>query len=100
MYKIAIDTIAPKITPMNFDLKGNAQTVLSISEMKFRIGDNLSGIQSYRCEINGKWVLAEYEPKQNQLLVNIASLTGDQQLKLVVTDKCGNSFTYEKSFRR
>ena len=99
-YKISIDTIAPKITPMNFDLNGNTQTVLSITEMKFRIGDNLSGIQSYRCEINGKWVLAEYEPKLNQLSVNVSSLNGDLQLKLIVTDKCGNAISYEKSFRR
>ena len=53
-YTILEDTIAPKI-----------QHVRSVfAHNTFRIEDELSGIKSFRGELNGKFLLMRYEPKR------------------------------------
>lgn len=31
--------------------------------LQFKITDNLSGIKSYRVTVDGRWVVAEYDPR-------------------------------------
>ncbi|MEG2728513.1 MAG: M23 family metallopeptidase [Mucinivorans sp.] len=59
VYSIAYDTIKPSIAIV----KPGANNTL-----KFKITDNLSGVASYRLTINGKWALAEYDPKTSSLV--------------------------------
>ncbi|MDG2147698.1 MAG: hypothetical protein P8K14_05735 [Flavobacteriaceae bacterium] len=71
--------------------------------MKIKIEDNLSGIKSYNGEINGKWVLFEYEPKNKNLTYNFSDIkfkSGKQDLKLKVTDNVGNESVFQTSFYR
>ncbi|HEY0030275.1 MAG TPA: M23 family peptidase, partial [Bacteroidia bacterium] len=59
--------IAPKIKPA---FKYNSKTTTDLSKAKtigIIVTDNLSGIKKYRAIIDGKWVLCEYEFKQNLL---------------------------------
>jgi murein DD-endopeptidase MepM/ murein hydrolase activator NlpD len=102
-YTVRIDTVAPKISPSNFDLKGKSQTDLqALSALKFSITDNLSGIGKWNAWIDGKWVLVEYEPKKKTFWHSFDSATGKGQHEFVleVMDKCGNKSTYRKSFSR
>ncbi|WPO34679.1 M23 family metallopeptidase [Flammeovirgaceae bacterium SG7u.111] len=61
------------------------------------ISDRLSGIDSYRATINGKWVMMEYDPRKaviwTKLMESSDSLKGD--FKLEVTDKAGNKKVYQ-----
>lgn len=102
-YSIRIDTTAPKITPSNFDLKGKTQSSFAaLSSIRFTIGDNLSGLASFRATIDGKWVLMQYDPKKKTIWYTFDSRVGkgDHKLVLKVTDKCGNERVYEKTFVR
>ena len=99
-YFLAKDSIPPKIKPINF--KKN-QWLSKSKLLKVKIEDDLSGIKSYKGEINGKWVLFEYEPKNKNLTYNFNDLkfkSGKQDLKLKVTDNVGNESIFQTTFYR
>ena len=99
-YFLAKDSIPPKIKPINF--KKN-QWLSKSKFLKIKIEDDLSGIKSYEGEINGKWVLFEYEPKNKNLTYNFNDLkfkSGKQDLKLKVTDNVGNESIFQTTFYR
>ena len=70
------------------------------NKFDFKISDNLSGIESYNCYIDGKWVLMEYDFKKARLTHykhNVIS-KGKHELKLIVSDAVGNEQVYKCSF--
>ncbi|MCC9134935.1 M23 family metallopeptidase [Pontibacter silvestris] len=80
------------------DVKAPTIRLLSKSkdQIKFRIGDDLSGINSFNAYINGQWLLMKYEHKtatiySEKINKNI-SLSGEVVLK--VKDNAGNEATY------
>lgn len=102
-YAIFVDTIAPEITPENFDLKGVSQTDLSaLKSLRFTASDDFSGLASYRATVDGKWVLLEYEPKKHLFWYTFDEHVkkGSHQLSIEMTDKMGNVATYTKTFSR
>jgi hypothetical protein len=66
------------------------------NQIKFRIGDDLSGINSFRCEVNGKWLLMKYEHKTatiySEKLDKSLPLSG--QVVLKVKDNAGNEAVF------
>jgi len=101
-YTVALDSTAPTIKPSNFDLKGTQANLGGLKFLGFTVGDNLSGIGSYRLTIDGKWVLLEYEPKKRLLYYVFDKRVGkgEHELLLTVTDKKGNAREYRKKFVR
>jgi hypothetical protein len=101
-YCIMVDNVPPTITPISFrsDMRGR-------SKMTFKIRDNMpttgkaKGLR-YRASIDGKWVLMQYDEKNDLLIHRFDERTGSgsHQLKLVVTDDRGNRKVYERTFRR
>jgi len=98
-YSVMADTVGPLIRPVNIfsGKKVNRQYAI-----KVKISDNLSGIKAYRGKLNGKWILMDWDEK-NQLL----TYGFDEYLKpgknlfvLVVTDAVGNSSRYEATLIR
>ena len=88
------DTIPPGIKPLNIY---SGKNIANQSKFDFKISDNLSGIKSYNCFIDGKWVLMEYDYKKARLTHykhNVIT-SGKHELKLVVTDAVGNKKTYK-----
>lgn len=100
-FTITVDTVAPTITPVN--IRSNS-TLTNRNKISFKINDDFSGISTYRGEIDGKWVLFEYDSKNNLLEYYFDSdyltLNTNHQLKLVVTDVKNNVATYEANFYR
>ena len=97
-YTLALDTVKPKIIPINF--KDN-QLLTKYRFLKFRVSDNLSGIKSYRGEIDGKWILLEYDAKKGRLTYdfNDTQLEGTKHsLKVIVSDNVNNTNTYIATF--
>ncbi len=94
---IIADTINPEIKGVNiFPGKVfNTQTTI-----KCTIKDKESGIKSYRGEIDGKWVLLDYDYKRNLVRFDIdKSLTkGKHTFTLEVSDKVGNITNYKAIF--
>ena len=87
MYRILSDTMAPtvKLLMKNKDV------------IAFRMRDDLSGVASYRMEVNGKFVLLKYEHKKAMLysekLDKKVPLSGEVVLK--VKDLAGNETVFK-----
>ena len=101
-YALAVDTEAPRIMPVNNN--NGKKPHPENNSLKFRITDNLSGISTFRGTIDGKWVLFEYDLKNN-----LISYTFDKTriqfgkkhvLNLEVTDFKGNTSTYKSTFEK
>ena len=82
-FTISIDTIKPEI---------KIKETLTDDVIELTISDTLSGIKTYRGEINGKWILMEYDFKTNILKhsFNTTKQNKQQTLKLIVEDRVGN----------
>jgi len=99
-FTILKDTIKPNVLLHNFR---DEQWVTHFSELKIRISDYESGIKSYRGEIDGKWILLEYEPKKGMLTYNLSDRkfeSAKHLLKIEVRDNVGNSEFIEATFYR
>ncbi len=99
-FALAIDTIQPSITPVNFK-KG--QWLSNYRYLKLKIDDEGSGISNYRATVNGKWILMEYDYKRKTLVhdFNDGCITATKNnLKVIVTDNVGNNSTFETVFYR
>ena len=99
-FTLSIDKTKPKIYHYNF--KAN-QSLNKKRYLRVRISDIESGIKSYRGEIDGHWVLMEYNPKLRLLSYDFEDnkLSGtDHILKVIVTDNVNNSATFTTSFSR
>ncbi|WP_432713506.1 M23 family metallopeptidase [Pedobacter sp.] len=96
---IAIDTVAPTISPLNISAGKNMK---GISKMSFKIRDNLSGLKSFNGYIDGQWVLMEFDSKTATLWHSFTSRTapGKHTLKLVVDDMKNNKKTLNLDFYR
>ncbi len=87
-FAVMIDTVPPKITPLNIIPNRNMATY---KEIAFKIGDNLSGIKTYKGYIDGKWVIMEYEAKKAKIFYTFDKLPkGKHEFKVEVTDGVGN----------
>ncbi len=87
-YTVRQDTVSPVILYMG-------KVGLKI---RFRMVDDLSGISSYRVEVNGKWCLFTYDAKNRLLEGNINEpvfVKGKNRLVLKVEDAVKNIATFE-----
>lgn len=98
-YAIAVDSTPPKITPINIYPKANMNSKWSIS---LKVTDNLSGINSYRGTVDGKWILMEYDAKYDKLSYYFDEKIskGKHTFKLIVKDSVGNFSVFEADFVR
>ena len=98
-YKLVTDTLAPKISMLKpIEGKWVSQNVIQL-----QISDSGSGIKTYNGYLNGKWVLFEYDNKNNTISHYFNDeflLNGTNELKVIVTDAMGNSATFETQFSR
>ena len=60
--------------------------------MHFTVGDDLSGISSYRATLNGQWILAAYDPKEDHIRIEPLNekMPIRGTLALTVKDRVGN----------
>ena len=93
-YTVGQDLKAPTITPLG------ANTWISKQAFVFRLSDNLSGVQTYRGEIDGQYVLFEMNSKSviTYKFDKERLKKGKHTLKLTVTDAAGNRSEYKYSF--
>lgn len=99
-FAVARDGAAPVVQPLNFS---EGKWISNQRELRIKITDAHSGISSYRASINGKFILMEYEYKNNTLTYDFSDNIIDiaeNNFKLVVIDNVGNSTTFEAQFFR
>ncbi len=85
-FAIMKDSIPPTIFPI----------AVNNTVVRFKIKDDLSGINSYTANINGNWLLMHYDAKTatiwSERLVKTEPMSGN--FELVVTDNAGNKQTF------
>lgn len=98
-FYITVDTIAPKIIPVNIS---NGKAMTGVSRIQFRISDNLSGIKTYKAMIDGRWVLMDYDAKTGSLWHSFDEHTssGKHDFELMVSDMKSNTSTFKAIFYR
>ncbi|MDX9771161.1 MAG: M23 family metallopeptidase [Tenuifilaceae bacterium] len=98
-FLIAIDTIAPTITPQNIWENKDMKKEKTID---IKAEDDLSGIASIEGTINGNWVLFEHDPKNNLIFYEFDNKRLERnkthKLKLTVTDNKENTSIFECKF--
>lgn len=100
-FAVAVDTLPPVISIKNKGINDNNFSKEKI--ISFIITDNISGIKSYEAEIDGNFILFEYDKKNNKIYYkfdNHISFNKQHTLKLTVIDKKNNksvlNFTFFK----
>jgi hypothetical protein len=95
-FSVAVDKMPPVITSLSIR---NNKILTNSSKVQFQIADDLSGIKTYRGEIDGEWVLFEYDAKSKTLTYtfdkNRMVFGNSHLLRLVVTDNRENSSEYK-----
>jgi len=98
-FYVAVDTIAPRIFPVNIS---EGKNMSGLSKIFFKISDNLSGIKSFNGYIDGKWALMEFDAKSATLWHSFDERTapGRHTLELIVVDMKENTRKYNVNFFR
>jgi murein DD-endopeptidase MepM/ murein hydrolase activator NlpD len=94
-YTILQDLRPPLITPVR------PATWVGSQRITLRITDALSGVHSYRGEIDGKFALFEFDGKKSLVTYRFDKTRlekGKHELVFTLTDACGNRSEYKHSF--
>lgn len=96
-YAVTTDATPPTVRPVN------QQQWTRNNKVAVKISDNLSGVETYRGEIDGKFVLMELDGKSGTLSYDLragkVTRGGNHKLRVTVTDACGNRTEYTQNFR-
>lgn len=93
-YTVKADEAAPTITPLN------PAGWIGKRTFTFRLSDNLSGVQAFRGEIDGQFILFEMNNK-SVITCKFSKeqvSQGKHTLKMKAIDACGNEATYTYPF--
>lgn len=99
-YTLLFDKIKPTITLINF--KDN-QSVTALQNLKVKISDKQSGINTFNAFIDNEWVLMQYNHKKRILTYDFSdkNLVGNKHIfKLVVSDNVNNTEVISTTFFR
>lgn len=98
-YALFLDTLPPTVAIHAFSTDLRRANGFSLL-----VKDNVSGGHlTYRGTINGKWILLEYDAKNDRLTYDFADGDpgpGDHRFELTVTDARGNTRRWARNFRR
>jgi hypothetical protein len=91
-YTIKIDSVAPTVKASNFK---NGQAVNELKSLRFKISDDMTGIETYDIYLDDVWVLGQYDAKNALLYYEFDEKIkkGTNNVKVVVTDGVGNKKT-------
>jgi hypothetical protein len=99
-YMVTLDTVAPEITALK---NASLKNIAGKTRVGFKIKDELSGIREYRGELNGSWILMEYDAKNDLLYYDIDERLNKgvvNSFTLLVTDMKGNESEYNTGWTR
>lgn len=98
-FYVAVDTTSPSIRPINVS---NGASMTGAASIRFRIGDDFSGVQSYEAFVDGEWVLFGHDAKTATIehVFDGRITRGRHTLELRVVDAAGNEARYSATFTR
>lgn len=100
-FAVKTDTIPPTIKPLS--IKAN-NTLTESTRIRFKISDDLAGIEKIEGFLDGKWALFEYDAKKNLITHKFDKerfeFNKNHHLILTVSDYKGNQTIYEATFKK
>lgn len=93
-YSVAIDTVAPRVVPLN-------RPQWKTGNIQFKIRDAETGIKEYKVYIDGKFVLFKFSSKNAKLsCVHPDRIKKGMRhrMEVIITDRCGNVAREEYQF--
>lgn len=96
-FTYAVDSMPPTVEFVSQDFFDTDR----VAQMKFRVADGLSGLESIRPTWSNQWVYYEYDAKNNAVTVEIPLTPIENETSefvLKVVDKVGNETVYRKKF--
>lgn len=94
-YKVDIDTVPPKITPLQ---KGNNFSVLS--KIQFKVTENLTSIKEFRATLDGNWICFARKGNIFAYTFDEKCPKGKHTLQIIAKDENDNEATYSIDFVR
>jgi hypothetical protein len=98
-FAIGVDTVPPRITPVNIKKGANMR---GIKNIRVKIKDDFSGIGSYNGWIDNRWALFEYDAKNDLIFYDFDAGTLSKNtkhiLKIEIKDNKNNIATYQTDF--
>ena len=91
-FTVKVDSVAPTVKATNFK---DGQSVKQLKSLRFKITDDMTGIDTYNIYLDDVWVLGKYDAKNALLYYEIDEKmkAGTNHVKVVVTDGVGNKKT-------
>lgn len=91
-YTVKVDSVAPTVKASNFK---DGQSVSALKSLRFKISDDMTGIETYDIYLDDVWVLGQYDAKNALLYYEFDEKMkkGTNNVKVVVTDGVGNKKT-------
>jgi hypothetical protein len=94
IFSVKTDTIAPKITPLNFK---ETDSLITKHSLIWKVTDSQTDIRNYNLLINGEWYPLEYDLKSNRLIyVRNQIHRMEETVEVLVSDNCGNIGRWKK----
>lgn len=100
-FSVVVDNTNPTINPIN--IKENSTFTASNGVIQFTINDSQSGIRGFAAYIDDKWILTNYDQKNNSLTIDLNKegiTIGKHRLELKVWDEKNNTATYAVHFNK
>ena len=96
-YAVVLDTTPPSVIKDYVPADMNSYRGALI---QFIVKDNLSKIKSYTGKVDGKWMIFEYDKKNNMLQCDVSSIMDNKEHKVQITvsDERNNVTNYEYTF--
>lgn len=94
-YTVVVDTVPPVISTYR------EGSWAADGEISFKLGDNFSGVNTYRGTIDGEWKLFRFSSKEMRLWCNLREegvARGHHVAEITVTDARGNVMVREVEF--
>lgn len=95
-YEVAVDTVVPRLKPVNEKMWGkNGKVVLSLV-------DKETSISSFKGTLNGNFVLFTYSSKNGRIVLDLKKENirrGIHDLRVVAVDAHGNEAVFEKKIK-
>ena len=94
-YTVVVDTVPPVIYTYR------EASWAADGEISFKLGDNFSGVETYRGTIDGQWKLFRFSSKEMRMWCNLREegiAHGHHVAEITATDACGNVNVREVEF--
>ncbi|MBV6405117.1 MAG: hypothetical protein GFGODING_01883 [Flavobacteriales bacterium] len=97
-FHVQVDTVPPTLQPLDLraDMRGR-------DGFRFKVQDDLSGVDKWNATLDGRWILLVYDPKAKTLTHHFdrySEGTGTRTLVVEVTDERGNRRRSTHQFQR